>query len=90
MEKFVFPKPECGKYINEHFVPIVIDGEDGGVGQEIAKKYQVFIFPTYLILQPDGFKEGEILGAESDIDVFLGMIKTIIHDKEETHSINAE
>ena len=80
MEKEVFPTPECGEYINKHFVPIMIDGEDDGAGTELAKEYQVFIFPTYMILSPDGFKEGEILGAECDIDKFLGMLKEIIHD----------
>lgn len=80
MEKTVFPTPQCGEYINKHFVPITIDGEDNGTGTEIAKKYNVFIFPTYLILSPESFKEGEIFGAEFDIDKFLGMLKTIIHD----------
>ena len=81
MEKEVFPTPECGEYVNKHFIPIAIDGEDDGVGTELAKKYQIFIFPTYLILSPDGFKEGEVLGAEFDTNKFLDMLKTIIHDK---------
>ena len=80
MEKTVFPNPICGEYINKRFVPIMIDGEDGGAGQEIAEKYKIFIFPTYLILQPDGFKEGEITGAEFDVNKFLDMLKTIMHD----------
>lgn len=80
MEKTVFPYPECGEYVNKHFVPIMIDGEDNGVGEEIAKKYNIFIFPTYLVLRPDGFKEGEVLGAELDMNKFLEMLKTIIHD----------
>lgn len=78
MEKTVFPNPICGKFVNEHFVPIMIDGEDGGTGQEIAKKYDIFIFPTYLVLLPDGFKEGEIAGAEFDVNRFLDMLKSII------------
>ena len=80
MKKEVFPTPECGEYINKHFVPIVIDGEDDGIGTEHAKYYQVFIFPSYLILSPDGFKEGEIIGAEFDVNKFLDMLKEIIHD----------
>ena len=80
MEQEVFPTVECGEYINKHFIPIIIDGEDDGTGTELAKKHQVFIFPTYLILSPDGFKEGEVLGAEFDINKFLDMLKTIIHD----------
>ena len=81
MEKVVFPTPECGEYINKRFVPIMIDGEDDGIGSEIAKEYQIFIFPTYLILSPDSFKEGEISGAEFDVNKFLGMLKTILHEK---------
>ena len=81
MEKEVFPTPDCGEYINTHFVPIVIDGVDDGIGTEHAKYYQVFIFPSYLILSSDGFKEGEIIGAEFDVNKFLEMLKEINHDK---------
>ena len=81
MEKEVFPTPECGKYINEHFISIKVDGEDEGAGTELAQKYQVFIFPTYLIMSPDGFKEGEVIGAEFDVNKFLEMLKEINHDK---------
>lgn len=77
MEKTVFPNPICGEFVNKHFVPIMIDGEDGGTGQEIAKKYDIFIFPTYLVLLPDGFKEGEIAGAEFNVNIFLDMLKSI-------------
>ena len=80
MEKTVFPTKKCGEYINSHFIPIVVDGEDNGAGTELAKKHQVFIYPTYMILRPDGFKEGEILGAEYDVDKFIGMLKTIVHE----------
>ena len=80
MEKVVFPNPECGEYVNKKFIPIMIDGEDDGVGTEFAKKYEIFIFPTYLILSPEGFKEGEILGAEFDLYKFLDMLKMIMHD----------
>ena len=80
MEKTVFTVPECGNYVNKHFVPIMIDGEDGGRGQEIAKKYKIFIFPTYMILLPDGSKEGEISGAEFDVNKFLDMLRTIMHE----------
>ena len=80
MEKTVFPTTECGEYVNERFIPIMLDGEDDGVGTSIAKKYQIFIYPTYLILTPDGRKEGEISGAEFDINKFLDMLRTIMHE----------
>ena len=80
MEKTVFPTTECGEYVNKRFIPIMLDGEDDGVGTSIAKKYQIFIYPTYLILTPDGRKEGEISGAEFDINKFLDMLRTIMHE----------
>lgn len=80
MEMEVLPTVECGEYINRRFVPIMIDGEDDGVGTAIAEQYQVFIFPTYMVLSPDGFKEGEVIGAEFDVNKFLDMLKTIVHD----------
>ena len=82
MEKEVLPTIECGEYINKHFVPIMIDGEDEGIGTEIAEKYQVFIFPTYMVLAPDGFKKGEVIGAEYDVNKFIEMLKEIIHDAQ--------
>jgi hypothetical protein len=33
-----------------------------------------------MILRPNGFKEGEIQGAEYDVDKFIGMLKTILHE----------
>ena len=81
MKKVVFSTAECGEYLNKRFVTISMDGEDGGIGQEFAKKYEVFIYPTYLVLQPDGFREGMIQGAEFNIPAFLDMFRTILHDK---------
>ena len=81
MQKVVFPTFKCGDYVNKRFVPIMLDGEDGGIGQELAGRYDIFIFPSYLVLQPNGFREGVIQGAEFDVDNFLDMLKTIIHDK---------
>lgn len=80
MEREVFPLPECGEYINKRFIPIMIDGEDDGVGTEIAQKYKVFIFPTYMVMSPSGFKEGEILGAEYDVHRFLDMLRMVLRE----------
>lgn len=82
MEKVVFPQPQCGEYINKHFVSIMINGEDDGIGTEWAKKYNIFIYPTYLILSSEYFKVGEILGAEFDVNKFLDMIKAIVQQAE--------
>lgn len=80
MEKGVFPQEQLGKFMNEHFVPIMRDMEEGE-GVEIAEKYNIQIYPTMLVLLPNATKEGEIVGAEFDIDSLIGMLKTIIHEK---------
>lgn len=80
MKKVVFSTPECGEYVNKRFVPIMLDGEDGGIGTELAKKYDIQIFPSYLVLLPDGFREGIIMGAEYEVNKFLGMLKLILHE----------
>lgn len=78
MEKTVFTTAECGKYVNDNFIPIKIDGEDNAEGTVIVKRYKIFIFPTYLILDPEASKVGEVSGAELDVNKFIGMLKDII------------
>lgn len=80
MEKEVFPQEKLGKFVNERFVPIMKDMEEGE-GLEIAEKYNIQIFPTLLVLLPNAAKEGQIMGAEFDIDALIGMLKTILHEE---------
>ncbi|MBQ2808443.1 MAG: thioredoxin family protein [Bacteroidaceae bacterium] len=80
MEKGVFPQEKLGKFMNERFVPVMMDMEEGE-GLKVAEKYNIQIFPTMLVLLPNGAKEGEIVGAEFDIDSLIGMLKTIIHEE---------
>ena len=81
MKKVVFSTPECGEFVNKRFVPIMLDGEDGGVGTEFAEKYDIQIYPSCLVLLPDGFREGVITGAELNVGKFIGMLKLILHEK---------
>lgn len=53
MEKFVFPKKEVGDFYNTHFINAKIDMEKGE-GKDIAKKYNVYSYPTYLFLDSNG------------------------------------
>ena len=80
MENGVFPQEHLGKFMNERFVPIMRDMEEGE-GLEIAEKYNVQIYPTMLILLPNATKEGEIVGAEFNIDFLIEKLKEIIHEK---------
>lgn len=53
MVKFIFPLKECGEYFNNNYVCIMKDMQEGE-GIDIAKKYNIRIYPTYLILNHDG------------------------------------
>ncbi|ALR30830.1 thiol:disulfide interchange protein [Chryseobacterium sp. IHB B 17019] len=53
MVKNVFPQKAVGDYYNAHFVNAKIDMEKGE-GIEIAKKYNVKAFPTYLFVDGNG------------------------------------
>lgn len=53
MDKNVFPNDEAGAFYNANFVNMKIDMEKGN-GLEVAKKYGVKSYPTYLFLDADG------------------------------------
>ena len=87
MEKTIFPKEELGKYLNEHFISIIIDAEEGE-GARINSRYGVSIYPTYLIIDTAATKLGEIIGAEKDINEFINKIDSIIKPVDSTHLAN--
>lgn len=53
MAKNIFPVKEVGDVFNAHFVSAKIDMEKGE-GLEIAKKYNVRAYPTYIFVNGDG------------------------------------
>jgi len=53
MSQNIFPLAEVGKVYNANFICYQVDAEKGD-GIEIAKKYGVRAFPTYLFLKFDG------------------------------------
>ncbi|KQR92431.1 thiol:disulfide interchange protein [Chryseobacterium sp. Leaf180] len=61
MVKNIFPLKDVGEYYNTHFVNAKIDMEKGE-GIELAKKYKVSAFPTYLFINGDGEEVHRTLG----------------------------
>jgi len=53
MVKNIFPIQSVGDYYNEHFISTKIDMEKGE-GIQLAKKYNVNSYPTYLIIDGNG------------------------------------
>ncbi len=53
MKANVFTDAEVAKYYNSNFINVSVDGEKGE-GIELAKKYGVKGYPTFVFLNPDG------------------------------------
>ncbi|POY36289.1 hypothetical protein C3K47_11070 [Solitalea longa] len=58
MASTVFTKPEIGEKFNKGFINVKIDAEKGE-GIDIAKKYKVGSYPTYLFINP---KDESLIG----------------------------
>lgn len=67
MVKNVFPQKAVGDYYNSHFVNAKIDMEKGE-GLELAKKYNVKAFPTYLFVDGNGEVVHRTLGYVEEND----------------------
>lgn len=50
--KYVFHEEVAGKYFNSSFISMSIDAEKG-IGPEIAEKFKVNSFPTFIVLDAD-------------------------------------
>ncbi len=62
MMKNIFPLEECGNYFNPRYVSITRD-MNAGEGPEMGKKYEVGLYPTFLIINPDGTLYCKEMGA---------------------------
>ena len=61
MASEVFTQEKVGDYFNKTFVNAKFDAERGE-GIQIAKKYNVTAYPTFLILDSQGNEVGKIIG----------------------------
>jgi len=73
MTDIIFPKKQVGEYLNKNFVNIKIDMEKGE-GVEIAKKYNIRAYPTFLILDSQGNEINRVVGSHY-VDEFIDKIK---------------
>ncbi len=64
-DKETFSRDDVGAFVNERFVPVKINFEQG-VGIDLAMKYRVQGYPTLLFFNPEGRFVGRIVGYNSD------------------------
>lgn len=84
MQDTVFPQPKVGEFFNSRFVNFKLDAEkEAQNGPEIAAKYEINVYPTYLILDSDGH---EIARASSLMtgDQFITMVSQMLGETEST------
>ena len=65
----VFPREEAGEFFNPKFVSVKFDMENGE-GKELAQKFGVRAYPTFLIIRPDGSVQHRIVGGVN-LDKFI-------------------
>jgi thiol-disulfide isomerase/thioredoxin len=80
MKDKVFPHDKMAEYLNREFVSISVDNENGD-GPQIMEKYDVQMFPTYIILEPNGELCDIIMSTETDIDLFIEKIEEVKNKK---------
>jgi len=85
MSKDIFPLTEVGKVYNANFICYQIDAEKGD-GIEIAKKYEVKAYPTYLFLKNDGTLFSKLVGS-MEVEKFIAISKTALTDMNDPKSI---
>ncbi|NQU67936.1 MAG: thioredoxin family protein [Candidatus Marinimicrobia bacterium] len=79
MKANVFVDPEIAKFYDLTFINIAVDGEKGE-GIELAKKYGVRGYPTFVFLNPDGSLSNQTSGYHNPKQ-FLELGKKVIANK---------
>ena len=82
MQETVFPLPEVGEYFNARFVNYKLDAEDESIGgPEIAARYGVRGYPTYLVLDSGGAEIGRATSGMSG-DQFIALFSRMLGETE--------
>ena len=73
MEQFIFTKQAVGKKYNEALLNYQVNAEKGE-GLDIARKYAVSAFPTFLFVNSDGYLIYKFVG-QRDETGFMGLVE---------------
>lgn len=79
MSREVFPQGKVGDWFNPRFVCLKVDAEKGE-GKELAQKYRVRAYPTFVVLKADGTEVYTTSGARP-ADEFVEKIRKGIDPK---------
>lgn len=91
LSREVFVTEELGSYMNEHFINLKLDGEEGD-GDYLMAEFEVDAYPTMLYLSPDREELNRIVGAASAADILevsKGVIDpstTLLYQQEQQYA----
>ena len=88
MSEEVFPQKSMGDYFNPRFVCIKIDAEKGE-GVELAKRFNVRAYPTFVILDANGEVMGSKVGGSRDVESFTASIERVINPEKSPERLKA-
>lgn len=78
MAREVFPQKKVGDYFNSNFVNLKLNAEKEG--KELATRFHVKAYPTFLILDTTGKILSELRGA-MDADIFISKIENSLNSE---------
>lgn len=74
MSEKILPLKEVGEFMNERFVSVKFDMEKGE-GRDIAKKFRVTSYPTFLVLKTDGSLLHRVIGGTRTGEEFIKKVE---------------
>lgn len=84
MQETVFKEEEVGEYFNARFVNLKLDAENEDQnGPEIAARYDIGAYPTYLILDSSGVELSRATSAMSG-EQFIALFSQMLGETEST------
>lgn len=86
MSNKTFPQKEVGDFMNERFVPLKLDAEKEGA--ELAKKYGVKAYPTYIVVDATGKQVAKFSGY-MDGPKFIDEVKVALDPERSPERITA-
>ena len=88
MSETIFPQEKAGEFFNPKFVCVKFDMEKGE-GPELAKKFGVRAYPTFVILNTDGTVRHKFVGG-GEPDRFIERVKDAFDDNKATGVLDAK
>lgn len=79
MTNNVFPQKAAGDYFNPRFVCVKYDMEKGK-GVELAKKFDIHAYPSFLIIRPDGTVQHKLVGG-GELEEFIARVELGLNEE---------